>query len=43
DFYQGKMFALRYFFGYELPRTRGLAARLMSEERITVEMQPDFF
>ncbi|MFP3999422.1 MAG: hypothetical protein ACLFUN_06220 [Desulfobacterales bacterium] len=40
------MFALRYFFGYELPKTKGLATRLMAEEpedRLTVEMQPAYF
>lgn len=43
DFYEGKMFALRYFFGYELPRTEGLAARLADDDRMTVEMRPEFF
>jgi hypothetical protein len=42
-FYAGKMFALRYFFAYELPRADGLIRRLMADDRPTVEMQPDFF
>ena len=43
NFYHGKMFTLRYFFAYELPKTLGLARRLMDDDRLTVEMQPDFF
>jgi butyryl-CoA dehydrogenase len=42
-FYQGKMFTLRYFFAYELPKTLGLAKRLLDEDRLTVEMQTNFF
>ncbi len=38
NFYEGKMFTLRYFFGYELPKTLGLAKRLMDDDRLTVEM-----
>ena len=43
NFYEGKMFTLRYFFGYELPKTFGLAKRLMDDDRLTVEMQTDYF
>jgi len=43
NFYEGKMFTLRYFFGYELPKTLGLAKRLMDDDRLTVEMKTDFF
>ncbi|MGM0454163.1 MAG: acyl-CoA dehydrogenase, partial [Thermodesulfobacteriota bacterium] len=43
DFYAGKMFALRYFFGYELPKTEGLAARLMDGDKVTVEMGAEAF
>jgi alkylation response protein AidB-like acyl-CoA dehydrogenase len=43
NFYEGKMFTLRYFFGYELPKTLGLAKRLMDDDRLTVEMQTDYF
>jgi hypothetical protein len=43
NFYQGKMFALRYFFGYELPKTLGLARRLMKNDGLTVEMRAEFF
>jgi alkylation response protein AidB-like acyl-CoA dehydrogenase len=43
DFYQGKMFALRYFFAYELPKTLGLAKRLLDDDCLTVQMQANFF
>jgi butyryl-CoA dehydrogenase len=43
NFYQGKMFALRYFFAYELPKTLGQARRLMDDDQLTVEMQPEYF
>jgi alkylation response protein AidB-like acyl-CoA dehydrogenase len=43
DFYEGKMFTLRYFFGYELPKTLGLAKRLMQSDRLTIEIQTGHF
>jgi butyryl-CoA dehydrogenase len=43
NFYEGKMFTLRYFFAYELPKTLGLAERLMDDDRLTVDMQTDYF
>jgi butyryl-CoA dehydrogenase len=43
NFYEGKMFTLRYFFGYELPKTLGLTKRLMDDDRLTVEMQTGYF
>jgi butyryl-CoA dehydrogenase len=43
NFYQGKLFTLRYFFGYELPKTLGLAKRLMADDPLTIEMQSDYF
>lgn len=43
NFYEGKMFTLRYFFGYELPKTESLAARLTDEDRLTVQMRPEAF
>ncbi len=43
QFYDGKMFTLRYFYAYELPKTRALKTRLTSTDRITVEMQPIHF
>ena len=43
NFYQGKMYAFRYFFGYELPKIEGLATRLLNSDGLTVEMKEDFF
>ena len=43
DFYAGKMYALRYFYGYELPKTEGLAARLTDDDKLTVEMGAEAF
>jgi len=43
NFYDGKMFTLRYFFAYELPKTLGLAKRLMDADPLTVEMQKEHF
>ncbi len=42
-FHLGKIHTFRYFFAYEMPKTRALATRLMDSDPITVEMQPDFF
>jgi Acetyl-CoA dehydrogenase C-terminal like/Acyl-CoA dehydrogenase, C-terminal domain len=42
-FYQGKLACARYFFEYELVKTESLARRLLSEDRITVEMKPEWF
>jgi butyryl-CoA dehydrogenase len=42
-FYDGKLFTLRYFFAYELPKTLGLAKRLMDVDPLTVEMQKEHF
>jgi butyryl-CoA dehydrogenase len=43
NFYHGKMFALRYFFGYEVPKTLGLTQRLMQTDGLTVEMGTEMF
>lgn len=42
-FYPGKLFAARYYFRYELPKTLGLAHRLMDTDTVTLEMQADSF
>lgn len=39
NFYQGKIYTCRYFFEYELPKTSGLAYRLMSDDRLTLEIE----
>ena len=43
DFYTGKLFACRYFFGYELPKIEGLARRLMDTDGLTIEMKNGYF
>ncbi|GAB4343282.1 MAG: acyl-CoA dehydrogenase [Candidatus Abyssubacteria bacterium] len=43
DFYRGKFYTLRYFFGYELPKIEGLASRLLHSDGLTVEMSPSLF
>jgi alkylation response protein AidB-like acyl-CoA dehydrogenase len=42
-FYTGKLYAMRYFFHYELPKIQGLASRLMEADGLTLEMEPSFF
>jgi alkylation response protein AidB-like acyl-CoA dehydrogenase len=42
-FYEGKMYTLRYFYAYELPKIKGLMERLLDDDRMTVEMDSDFF
>jgi butyryl-CoA dehydrogenase len=43
DFYNGKMFTLRYFFSYELPKASALANRLLESDGLTVEMKTEYF
>lgn len=43
NFYNGKMFAFRYFFEYELPKIEGLAKRLMNSDGLTVDIKAEFF
>jgi len=43
NFYKGKFFAMNYFFRYELPKTLGLAARLMDDDNLTVDMKTEYF
>jgi hypothetical protein len=42
-FYQGKLYAFRFFFHYELPKIEGLIKRLMESDGLTVEMKESFF
>jgi len=42
-FYQGKFYALRFFFAYELPKMGGLFERLMNADGLTLEMEEAFF
>jgi butyryl-CoA dehydrogenase len=43
NFYNGKLFSARYFFHYELPKTKGLVTRLMDTDTVTLDMDPAFF
>lgn len=42
NFLQGKLHTLKYYFNYELPKTRGLHARLMNNDRLTLEMPTEY-
>lgn len=42
-FYQGKFYAFRYYYEYELPKIERLAMRLKCSDGLTVEMRPEFF
>ena len=42
-FYQGKLYTCQYFFGYELPKSLGLAERLLNQDGLTVEMDTTSF
>jgi len=42
QFYRGKLFAMHYFFRYELPKIQGLAARLMDGDHLTLDMDPAY-
>ncbi|MFO7569865.1 MAG: acyl-CoA dehydrogenase, partial [Smithellaceae bacterium] len=43
NFYQGKLAAFRYFFGYEMPKLSGLAERLLNNDGLTVTMKNEYF
>ena len=43
NFYQGKIFTLRYFYEYELVKIDALMKRLLSEDNVTVEMEAAYF
>ena len=43
NFYRGKFFAFRYFFGSELYKAEGLVNRLMQTSGITVQMKKEWF
>jgi len=42
-FYNGKFFSARYFFHYELPKTKALVTRLLDTDTVTLDMDPAFF
>jgi butyryl-CoA dehydrogenase len=43
NFYEGKLYTMRYFFGYELPKIEGLFKRLMTTDGLTVAMKSEYF
>ncbi len=43
NFYHGKVFALRFFYAYEVPKMKGLAERLMNGDGLTIEMKEAYF
>ncbi|MFC1531877.1 acyl-CoA dehydrogenase [Thermodesulfobacteriota bacterium] len=43
EFYQGKMYSLKYFFHYELPKIEGLFMRLMEADGLTDEIEEGLF
>ncbi|MEW5723342.1 MAG: acyl-CoA dehydrogenase [Thermodesulfobacteriota bacterium] len=42
-FYEGKLYTLKYFYKYELPRTAGLAERLLDSDGLTLEAVSELF
>jgi len=43
NFYQGKWYACKFFFHYEIPKIEGLSRRLLESDGLTVEMKEAFF
>jgi butyryl-CoA dehydrogenase len=43
DFYAGKLYAMDFFFEYELPKIDGLVRRLTSENTVTLNIRPENF
>jgi butyryl-CoA dehydrogenase len=43
DFLQGKIYTMRFFFAYELPKIRALAETLLDGDGLTVEMKTNHF
>lgn len=42
NFYMGKIFTIRYFFGYELPKIEGLAKRLENGDDTTIQVKREY-
>jgi butyryl-CoA dehydrogenase len=42
NFYQGKLAAFRYFFGYELPKINALSERLLNNDGLTVTLKNEY-
>jgi alkylation response protein AidB-like acyl-CoA dehydrogenase len=43
DFFHGKIYTLRFFFAYELPKIEGLVRRLTNNDGLTIEMKEAYF
>jgi alkylation response protein AidB-like acyl-CoA dehydrogenase len=43
DFYQGKIMCMNYYFEYELVKIGSLSTRLLSEEKVTINMKKEWF
>ncbi len=43
DFLEGKLFVMKFFYEYELPKIEGLRTRLLSQDAITVAISPRHF
>lgn len=43
EFYQGKIYTLKYFFHYELPKIEGLTSRLLEADGLTIKMDASLF
>jgi len=43
NFFKGKVFTARYFFGYELPKIESLAEILMNAEGLMIQMRNEYF
>jgi butyryl-CoA dehydrogenase len=43
DFLQGKIYTMRFFFAYELPKIRALEETLLDGDGLTVEMKANHF
>ena len=41
-FYKGKQAAFEYYFEYELPKSIGLTKRLLSDYRLTLELDTEY-
>jgi butyryl-CoA dehydrogenase len=42
NFYKGKQAAFEYYFEYELPKSIGLTKRLLSDDRLTLNLDPGY-
>lgn len=43
DFYESKVHTMKYWFHYEMPKTQGLATRLMDDEVLTITDKTEIF